>query len=227
MADEQAMTSGTNNRFKIIAGIMVALIIGGAAFYFLYWKKTPEQAAANIALAVKQHDVALFNRHVDLDSVLSRGYDDVINVSMEKEDEFTKMMAMGFAGMLKPAIVTPLKASIMRYVETGKFENQKTEPQKTETSQSPAKKNRADNFSPKEISDRTGVNDLELKGFTPIKQEGNIAIIGAKLRDKKTEKEIILDLKMKKTEEGIWQLFELSNIGACLKQLDEARSKNK
>ena len=60
MADEQAMTSGTNNRFKIIAGIMVALIIGGAAFYFLYWKKTPEQAAANIALAVKQHDVALF-----------------------------------------------------------------------------------------------------------------------------------------------------------------------
>ena len=178
-------------------------------------------------MAVKQHDVALFNRHVDLDSVLSRGYDDVINVSMEKEDEFTKMMAMGFAGMLKPAIVTPLKASIMRYVETGKFENQKTEPQKTETSQSPAKKNRADNFSPKEISDRTGVNDLELKGFTPIKQEGNIAIIGAKLRDKKTEKEIILDLKMKKTEEGIWQLFELSNIGACLKQLDEARSKNK
>ena len=58
--------------------IMMVAVLLGAAFYFLYWIRTPAYALNQTRLAIKEHNTAKFEQYVDLDSVLDNAFEDII-----------------------------------------------------------------------------------------------------------------------------------------------------
>ena len=64
---------------KTLALILVLVaVLAGAAFYFLYFIRTPAYALNQARLALKEHNTQKFEQYVDLDSVLNNAFDDII-----------------------------------------------------------------------------------------------------------------------------------------------------
>lgn len=201
---------------KIIISItLICLIVGGIAWYFLYFIKTPEYSLKIIKDATEKHDIVKFNKHVDLDSTLSRGYDDLMEAAIDSDKTISpeaKAFANGFIQMLKPALVNGLKDGISRYVETGKWEAEK------------ATTNKKDNFNPDEITNKSGLKNSTFKGVAYTKKDGKTAIVGLKLFDQDVKKEFVLDVKMRQLEDGTWQIAELSNFKEYIADLEKAKN---
>ena len=60
---------------KIGLGVVVAILCA-LAYYFLYWTKTPVYSANIIRESIAKHDVVTFEKHVDMDTLYGKGYDD-------------------------------------------------------------------------------------------------------------------------------------------------------
>ena len=52
--------------------------LAGAAFYFLYFIRTPAYALNEARVALQQHDSAKFSRYVDVPSVMDNAFEDII-----------------------------------------------------------------------------------------------------------------------------------------------------
>ena len=57
---------------------ILAVVILGLAFFFFYVVKTPQYSLYLIHKAVQSHDTVSFEQHVDLDTIYSKGIDDLI-----------------------------------------------------------------------------------------------------------------------------------------------------
>ena len=66
-----------NKKKWFIVSILLA-VLAGAAFYFLYFIKTPAYALNETRLAVQEHDTTKFTRYVDVNSVMDNAFDDII-----------------------------------------------------------------------------------------------------------------------------------------------------
>lgn len=66
------------NKKTIAFVLVIVAVLLGAAFYFLYWLRTPAYALNQVRLAVKEHNTAKFERYVDLDSLMSNAFEDII-----------------------------------------------------------------------------------------------------------------------------------------------------
>ncbi len=205
---------------SVVGFILVSVAV--SIFYFGYWKKTPEYSMGIIMDAVKTHDVVKFQRHVDLDSLLSRAFDDIITTSMAKEqDTDLKSMAAGFAQLFKQPAINAMKDGIKRYVETGSFEeNEKGKPVQAKTSTGETAK-----ISPKEMGEKAGLSNTDFKGVAYTKKEGKTAIVGLKVWEKQVAKEFVLDIKMRELDDGTWQVAELANLSSYIAQIEEAKMK--
>ncbi len=63
---------------KKIGIVVIVAIICVAAFYFLYWIKTPTYSLGLVREAVQKHDIEMFEKHVDLDTLYTKGFDEAI-----------------------------------------------------------------------------------------------------------------------------------------------------
>ena len=80
---------------KLLVG---SIVIAGIAYEtYNYWKQTPEYSLLQIKLALETKDSYLFEKHVDLDRLISRGVDAVIESSINKNEKGTsKIFAKPF-----------------------------------------------------------------------------------------------------------------------------------
>jgi len=154
---------------KKFIGIIIALIIIGLCSYFFYYTKTPTYSLNLIKDSIQKHDVATFKKHVDLDSLISRGYDDLMAVSMNdlKDNSLGAGFAKGLIEMMKPTITNALKDGALRAVENGKWEDVPSNGQ-TDTS----------SVKSEEIADRAGIKSASFKGIEYTKKDGKTAIVG-------------------------------------------------
>ncbi|MBP2630287.1 MAG: hypothetical protein H6Q70_915 [Firmicutes bacterium] len=199
----------------IIAIALVVILLGSLGGYLFYYIKTPTYSLNMIREAIQKHDLATFNKHVDTETLLSRGFDDLIASNMEKEtDTAAKSFAAGFVQMLKPPIVSALNDGIKRFVETGKFE---------EANKADENKDENRNISPQNIAKRTGFDKSQFKGIAYTKKDGKTAIVGINLFDKQLAKEFVLDIKMRELDDGTWQIAELSNLKEYIQAIEKAQ----
>lgn len=203
---------------KIIAIILLICIAAGAsAWYFLYFTKTPEYSLNIIKDAVEKHDVASFNQHVDLDSLLSRGFDDLLSAMIESDKSMkpeAKQMISGFAQMLKSPITSSVKDAIVRYVETGKWAAEGSENQEA---------NHAE-IAPDKIAENTGLKDASYRGIAYSKKDGKTAMVGVTIYDQSIDKESVLDIQMRELDDGTWQVAEISNLKDYFINMEKARN---
>ena len=202
---------------KLIAGLLV-LVLGALAFYFLYWTKTPEYSLNLVREAVKNHNTEQFERHVDLDSLLNKGYDDFIAYYLKTEGKDLggfQTLAAGAAQMMKPSLVASLKSEILKSVSEVKEANTPTDTGKQDkTKQQVAVLN--DNAS------KIYNKNVEVKGIKTDSQEPGVSIATIALHNKELEKDFDIKLKMNKLENGQWRVKEITNLIPLLDAIKEA-----
>ena len=216
----EVVTAKKNSKLKMFGITMLSLAIIAIGWYFLYFTKTPEYSLNAVRESIAKHDVGTFKKHVDLDSLLGRGYDDVIAAAIATDeklakDNFSKNLIEGLAKMFKGMVVAEGKDGILRYVETGKWEK--------DDAKQPTQQQKQNTPSAKNITEQTGLNDATFKGIAYTKQEGNTANVGAKVLLKDSNQEVIIDAKLRKLSDGSWQVVEISNLKDIIIQADKAK----
>ncbi len=191
---------------------VIAVVISFCGYLaFNYWKNTPEYSMMKIIESIKEHDVELFNKYVDMENATNRLIDDIMEISinkMQSQNQWEKLgqeIGKGLVNFIKPQIVSNFKGQVERYIETGDFVN-------TEGGQE-----QANIFSLQELQSRIGNTFKKIK-FR--KSEGKIALLGIVIFNKNLGKEVTIDLKFRKKEQGYWQLVEISNISKLLEEIN-------
>lgn len=198
-----------SNQKKFGIGIVVALLCT-VAFYFLYWVKTPTYSLNIIKESVEKHDVDTFNRHVDLDTLYTKAFDDAFIAfgKIEGENYASNPFFMGMLQMIKPGAVAALKANTYDYIKGEKSaESQNTEANKVA----------------KNLSNAVNVESNTLKDVSVISKEGETAIVGITMHDATVDKDFQIKVKMTQLSDGKWKLVEMTNFADYLIELDKAK----
>ncbi len=208
-------TSLISKRMKLYIGLIILLIIlGGGIFYKYYWLNTPQYALTMIEKSIKEHDSEMFARYVNIDSVLDTGYDDYFAAYMEADSMIMnsplKGLAQGIINMAKPLAINNLKNEINTYVKTGSWQNKKQE--KSAESNTSFIQNES-------ISNKIGLKNIKFKDIEYIKKNGDTANVGIKIVMPAGKKEITIDLLMKKSDTGNWQVIKITNVKEYIKKI--------
>lgn len=202
-----------NKKRITVLGIILLLLVAGLAGY-QYYKRTPAYTFRLIRESIEQHDYEKFSRHVDTENVLSTSYDALIEAALDDgdADDNVKGMAVGFAKMMKPAIVGALNDEIKQYVKTGASSTDDKDKKKDKNVQV------TENF-----KKQAKVEDMTFKEIGSSRTEGDFTIVSVIFEDKKLERDFNLDLKMKQLEDGTWQVLAISNLKEYLLEEKKAR----
>lgn len=198
------------NRKIYVATAILVIIAAALGWYYFVYTKTPEYSLKMIGEAVNTHDVNKFKKHVDLDSVVSRAVDDFADYSLKKLKEdsngnelsnaLVDGLGRGLFMAVKPEINNSLKKKIISAVETGEW--------KTETGKN--KLSREEKEAEKS-AESMGFENAKYSGVIHIEKKGAIAKVWVDVSVSGLEKPFTLELKMRKLEDGMWQVSEIEN----------------
>jgi len=203
------------NLTKGLIFFVVLLASGGGAGYY-YWTSTPEYSLLQIRAAVETHNIELFNKHVDVESVISRGVDVVMEDSISEAttseasgmEAFGKSMAAGMIAMMKPKIVEYATNKIEMAIE-----GRPVVADKSATGEVNPFENVETFFS--------ASNDLKQ---AYLKKDEHIAYLGLERFDKKLNDTLTLEFKLRKFS-GYWQVVEVSNLKAMFERTETLKTK--
>lgn len=194
---------------KVLIGLSAVLVIliGALLFYFLYWVKTPAYSLGLVKKSIENHDLPTFKRHVDLKSLYSRGFDDIVQESLG--EDASNAFVSGIVAALKENMIQTMITETEKYVETGNFEKQ-------------AQSDGKNQASIQEVSQKLNTPDLEYSGVKSTQIDGNIAIVTLTLHDKKVDKDFDLKIKMRSIDNGEWQVVEVTNLIEFMQEQEKA-----
>lgn len=201
----------TSNQKKLGIAI-IAAIVCAVAFYFLYWIKTPVYSLGIVRDSIQKHDVATFEKHVDLDTLYDKGFEDAL-IAYDKlhgNDLMSNPLAVGFIQMMKPTVVSGLKAKTL---DTIKGES--------DVEQSKAFGNDAEQIT-QDLKKSSGINDSNFSDASVVSKDGKEAIVAIKIHNKKLEKDFVLKVKMSQLDDGTWKVKELTNLVDFMLEVDTA-----
>ena len=201
----------TSNQKKVGLAVAAAILCG-LAFYFLYWIKTPTYSLGLIRDAVQKHDVAAFEKHVDMDTLYNKVFDDAVIAmgKIEGEDFSSNPLAAGFIQMMKPAAVAALKDKTIEAVKGNSPIEENSKQQ-----------NNADHFTTG-IKEKSGLNDSDFRGASVLSKEGNEAVVAVTIHNKQLDKDLDLNIKMTKLDDSTWKVKEITNMVDFIVEVDKA-----
>ena len=189
----------------------VVLVLG-----YTTYRRLPTYSFVIIQKAVEKHDWDTFQKHVDIDQVLSTSYDTVISHSLNNDyivNDEIRGYAMGFGNWEKPQIINTLKKEIKEFIKTGKM---------NEPGNLPDGRIRFQNEQAVRLmKEKTGLGKLQLIAVDNTRLVGDYAIITLKLEDFSIEKVYLLPLKMKQLKNGTWQVVNIFNLQDYLEELQK------
>ena len=212
---------------KIGIGLLI-LVVAGFAFFFLYVVKTPHYSLYQIHKAVQSHDTTLFEQHVDLDSIYSKGIDDLIVSAVKgKKSIGLDFITAGILKLVKPTAVHALRDATLDSVRKVPA---KDRIQPGQNGSSPAsqkqddKKNKKENSIPllKKLKERVDVSNLKIKDASVTMNEGSTADVAVVLHNHKLNKDFNVIMRMTKLYNGEWQIKEITNFVEFLTEVEEA-----
>ena len=189
--------------------LLVLLIALGAGGYYYYrsLKNGPQGALVSAAAAVQTHDMATFEKYVDVNSVTSHLVDDVA----QQGSALTSLMPGGGLMMggalrlLKPALAKAARSEVERYVETGSME-----------AAAEAAPKRAISLSLTGLASRVVSADSEFKGIKYTREEGNNAFVGLEVSQPKYDTTMVVKVKLRRQGDH-WQMTQITNSGELLR----------
>lgn len=191
-------------------GVIVLLTAGGGYFLLKPDSKAPEFVMQNVEKSVATHDKKEFYKLVDIDSVLDKSYDEIVEGLTDSDKSMSieaREAVKNFTQMLKSPLMISLKSAIDNYVETGEFQ----EPE---------------NLGIKELMSRTGIDKIEFRGIENVEinsANDKEAVADAKIFQPELGREFILKTVLNKNDSGEWRIVELQNFKDFVIQIGEVR----
>ncbi|MVN76243.1 hypothetical protein GO988_07895 [Hymenobacter sp. HMF4947] len=179
-------------------------VAAGGYYYYNSLKKGPEYALLQAAAATQTHDVAAFERYVDVDALTSHLVDDVANQS----NLLTALVPGGsFAlhgglRLLKPQLAKAAHNEVQRYIETGSIE----------AAQAAAPK-RLINLSFLGLAGHVVSPDSKFKGIKYTTEKGDDALVGLEFTQPRYDTTMVVEVKLHKQADGHWQAKQITNAG--------------
>ncbi|MGM9569906.1 MAG: hypothetical protein ACI3XC_07485 [Phascolarctobacterium sp.] len=198
---------------KTLALILVlAAVLCGAAFYFLYFVRTPAYALNQARIALKEHNTTKFEQYVDLQSVLDNAFEDIIKAEskINNDNLFSNPFAMGILHMLKPSVVDLMKQEALARIAA--------KPEQEEKVADPVPDAMRRNLERHIPLDKLSVKDLKL-----AKQEQGQATATLVLHDDNLQKDFLATLLMEANDKSDWQIKKISNLSELIIQFSAAK----
>ena len=189
--------------------LLVVLLALGAGGYFYYrsLKQGPSGALVLAAAAVQTHDMAAFEKYVDVNSVTSHLVDDVAQQGSALSSLLPggSLMMGGAMRLLKPALAKAAHQEVQRYVETGSLE-----------AAAAAAPKRMVNISLTGLASKVVSPESEFKGIKYTREEGDNAFVGLEVTQPKYDTTMVVEVKMHRQGDH-WQLTQITNSGELLR----------
>ena len=192
---------------KLLLLVLLLALGAGGYYYYRSLKNGPKGALVSAAAAVQTHDMAAFEKYVDVNSVTSHLVDDVA----QQGAVLTSLLPggslmMGSAlRMLKPTLAKAARKEVQRYVETGSLE-----------AAAAASPKRLVNVSLTGLASKIVSPESEFKGVKYSREEGENAYVGLEMTQPKYDTTIVVEVKMRRQGDH-WQITQITNSGELLR----------
>jgi len=183
----------------IMAGVLVLIIAVSTIFYWNF-RHSPQYSLKQAFLAVKNHDVATFEKHVELDKVLDKLKSDF---QIERRNINTKdNLLWNIYRLFAYNETSELKKQIINDIES-------------------ISNNDINNQQKQYIFNISDISMLKynFKDIKCVKKEGVLATVGLSFFNFVNKQDYTMELIMRK-QNGYWQLIELRNFFDILLNLD-------
>ena len=190
----------------LLFALLLALVAGGY-YYYRTVKSGPNGALVAAAAAVQTHDMAAFEKYVDVNSVTSHLVDDVTQQSSALTSLMPggSLMMGGALKLLKPALAKAAHNEVQRYVETGSLE-----------AAAAAAPKRLVNISLTGLASKVVSPDSEFKGVKYTREEGDNAFMGIEVTQPRYDTTMVVEVKMHRQGDH-WQLTQITNSAELLR----------
>lgn len=192
---------------------IIVAALAGAAFYFLYFIRTPAYALNAARQAAQQHDAVKFERYVDVRSVMDNAFEDIIKAESQINNDnlFSNPFAISILHMLKPSVVDLLRQEALDRIAAKPADAAA----KAADPVPDAMKRNMERHIP---LDKLSVKDLQLTKTGAQEATASLVLHNAYL-----EKDFIAHLQMAVNDKGEWQIKKVSNLAELIVQFDAAK----
>jgi len=193
---------------RILLLLLVLVAVAGGYYYFNSLKTGPDYALLQAAAATQTHDLAKFERYVDVSSVASHLVDDVASQSslLTALVPGGGLALRGGLSLMKPQLARAARNEVQRYVETGSLAE----------AQAAAPK-RLVNLSFLGLAGRVVGPDSQFKGIKYTTDKGNEALVGLEFSQPRYDTTMVVEVQLLKQSDGHWQAKQITNAGELAK----------
>ena len=200
-------------RLGLFLGIAILVGLGSLYWYFSVHSRTPAFALNSMIEATEKHDVARFNRYVDVDRVLAYSYDDLVLGMIESElprHEDAHAWIGEFAKMIKAPLITSFKVALNDYVATGEWSQTGDD---------------EDAFDAQTIMVKSGLKATELRDVAgiDINEADGLAVAHLNVYQKEADSQFVLDILLRRGEGGQWRIERIQNFHEFVTFVHKAR----
>jgi hypothetical protein len=198
----------------ILLLVLVAVAAGG---YYFYHNLTtgPKYSLMQAAKATQTHDMAAFERYVDVSSVTGSLVDQIANQSSALGLIPGGFAVRGALQMLKPQLAKVAHKEIETYIETGSIEAAVA-----------AQPKRTVKVSMLGLASKVVNADSEFKDVKYVNEQGDQALVGLEFTQPKYDTTMVVELKMRNRGDH-WQVTEITNSGELLKHVARLEKKRR
>ncbi len=212
------------------------LIVAAIAFSFILplISNSPENSIKKVGKAFSDQDLSTFRELVDVESVLSRAFEDALDsidelltapedgtsdvsgdAEMEGFGDFGALLGIGIIQAIIPELVAPIEDIIEKAVEQGELRV---------SDLTPIASGFLGDIPEKELPDEDVdlielvEERLEVVKIAETSRSGKTAQVDLVLRDKESDKQFTLELLVRDTGSG-WQIAEITDVSDLLDEL--------
>ncbi|RZJ95050.1 MAG: hypothetical protein EOO60_01525 [Hymenobacter sp.] len=193
---------------KLVLLIVLIALAAGGYYYYNSLKSGPSYALMQAAAATQTHDLATFERYVDIDALTGHLVDDVVN----QGSVLTSLMPGGSLAMhgalrmLKPQLTKAAHKEVQRYVETGSL-----------AAAAAAAPKRLVNLSLTGLAGQVISPNSEFKGIKYTTEKGDEALVGLEFTQPKYDTTMVLEVRLLKQADSHWQVKEITNTSELVR----------
>jgi hypothetical protein len=195
---------------KLVLLVVLLALAAGGYYYYNSLKTGPSYALLQAATATQTHDLATFERYVDVDALTGHLVDDVANQGsvLSALVPGGSLAMHGALRFLKPQLTKAAHHEVQRYVETGSL-----------AAAAAAAPKRMVNLSLTGLASRVVGADSKFKGIKYTTEKGDEALVGLEFTQPKYDTTMVLELKLLKQADDHWQVKEITNTGDLIRSV--------
>jgi len=191
----------------LLLGLLIIIVAGGYWYYRRVVAASPQYSLAQAANAVRTHDVATFERYVDVNKVARNLVDQVSAESSALEGlNVNEALVQNALRLLKPQLAQSAQQEVRRYIETGSAEAAAASSQKIGGIP----------VSILGLAGRVIGPNPQFKGIKYVNQQDAQTLVGLEITQPQYDTTLVVELKM--LDQGdYWRVTEIANMGTLIK----------